>query len=158
MWYCNGLCEASPLKVDLDAGVEAQSCFMCAWDNIVAVGRCPVSSCKVVDGVGLNEQCCLSVNGVNGHGVNEVCTFGLLPDGNDDNFSKVKVGGCTNKFGNGTKRWREVLHNTSDIGVGANLKLFVVQDRPSCFGDGLSNEKVGSNFNESGEFVYVCGS
>ena len=32
-----------------------------------------------------------------------------------------------------------------------------MQDRPSCFGDGLSNEKVGSNFNESGEFVYVCG-
>ena len=72
VWYCNGLCEASPLKVDLDAGVEAQSCFMCAWDNIVAVGRCPVSSCKVVDGVGFCKQYCLSVNGVNGHGSNEM--------------------------------------------------------------------------------------
>ena len=98
------------------------------------------------------------MNGVNGHGSTEVCTFGLLPNGNDDKFSKVKVGGCTNKLRNGIKRWREVLHNTSDIGVGDNLKLFVVQDRPSCFGDRLSNEKVRSNFNEGGEFVYVCGS
>ena len=158
VWYCNGLYEASPLKVDLDAGAEKQPNFMRAWDNIITVGRCPGSSCKVIDGVGLDEQCCLSVNGVNGHGSNEVCTFGLLPNGNDDKFSKVKVGGCTNKFGNGTKRWGEVLHNTSDIGVGDDLKLFVVKGRPSCFRDRLGNEKVGSNFNESGEFVYMCGS
>ena len=86
------------------------------------------------------------------------CTFDLLPDGNDDKFSKVKVGRRTNKFGNGTKRWGEVLHDTSDIGVGDDLKLFVVQDRPSSLRDRLGNEKVGSNFNESGEFVYMCGS
>ena len=65
--------------------------------------------------------------------------------------------GCTNEFGNGTKRWREVLHNTSDIGVGDDLELFVVKDGPNCFRERLGNEKVGSNFTESGEFVFMCG-
>ena len=55
VWYCDVLYEASPLKVDLDAGVEKQPGFMRAWDNIVTAGRCPGSPCKVVDGVGLNK-------------------------------------------------------------------------------------------------------
>ena len=68
---------------------------MRAWDNIVAVGRCPGSSCKVVDGVGFNKQYCLSVNGVNGHGSNEVCAIWLFPNRNDDELSEVEVWGCT---------------------------------------------------------------
>ena len=38
------------------------------------------------------------------------------------------------------------------------LSNFVVRDGAGCVGDGLSYEKVGSNFNEGGEFVYMCGS
>ena len=55
MGYCDGLCEASPLKVDLDAGVEAEPCFVCARDNVIVVVRCSRPSCKVVDWVRFNE-------------------------------------------------------------------------------------------------------
>ena len=98
------------------------------------------------------------MNGVYGHCLDEVCALRLLPDRDDDKFSKVKVGRRANKFGDGTERWGEVLHDTSDIGVSDDVKLLVVKDGPNCFRDRLGNEKVGSDFTESGAFVYMCGS
>ena len=144
---CDGLCEASPLKVDLDAGVEAEPCFVCARDNVIVVVRCSGLSCKVVDWVRFNKKYGLPVNGVYGHCLDEVCAVKLLPDRDDDKFSKVKVGRRANKFGDGSKRWREVFHDSSDVGVSDDFKLFVVRDGTNCFRKGLSDEKVGSNLN-----------
>ena len=87
------------------------------------------------------------MNGVYGHCLDEVCALRLLPDRDDDKFSKVKVGRRANKFGDGTERWGKVLHNASDIGVGDDFKLFVVRDGSDCFRKGLSDEQVRSNLN-----------
>ena len=87
-----------------------------------------------------------------------MCSFGVEPDRDDDEFGEVEVWRCANKF-RGRPEWRrEVFHDARDIGVGDDLELFVVRDGAGCVGDGLSYEKVGSNFNEGGEFVYMCGS
>ena len=59
--------------------------------------------------------------------------------------------------------WASVVANDDDaddyydVGVGDDLKLFVVRYGAGSVGYGLSYEKVGSNFNEGCEFVYVCG-
>ena len=87
------------------------------------------------------------MEGVNGHGLDEVRAIRLLPDRDDNKFSKVKVGGCANEFGDGPQRWRKVFHDASDGGMSESLELFVVRDGADCFRGGLSDEKVGSNFN-----------
>ena len=62
---------------------------------------------------------------VDGHRLNVGCTFSVEPDWNDDEFGKVKVRRCADKFGCGPERRREVFHDASDVGMGDDLKLFV---------------------------------
>ena len=120
---------------------------MCAGDNVVVVVRCSGHSSEVVDWVRFNKKYGLPVDGIYGHCLNEVCAIRLLPDRYNDKFSKVKVGRCADKFGDGSQRWREVLHDSSDVGVSDDLKFLVVRDGTNCFKKGLSDEKVGSNLN-----------
>ena len=131
----------------MDAGVEAQPRFVCARDNVVVVVRCSRLSSEVVDWVRFNKKYGLPVNGVCGHCLDEVCAVKLLPDRDDDKFSKVKVGRRANKFGDGSQRWREVFHDSCDVGVSDDFKLIVLRNGSNCFRKGLSDEKVGSNLN-----------
>ena len=116
-------------------------------DNVVVVVRCSGLSSEVVDWVRFNKKYGLPVAGVYGHCLNEVCAIRLLPDRDDDKFSKVKVGRRAKKFGDGSQRRREVFHDSSDVGVSDDFKLLVVRDGTTCFRKGLSDEKVGSNLN-----------
>ena len=144
--------------MDLCTSAVRCLCFVGAWDNVVVLGGEPWSPSEMVYGVGLDEACCLFVCGVDSHGSNEVCSFGVEPDRNDDEFGEIEVWRCADKFRGGPEWRREVFHDARDIGVGDDLVFFVVRDGAGCVGDGLSYEKVGSNFNEGGEFVYMCGS
>ena len=67
------------------------------------------------------------VCGVDGHRLNVVRPFSVEPDWNNDEFGKVKVRRCADKFGCGPERRWEVFHDACDVGVGNDLKLFVEQ-------------------------------
>ena len=54
-----------------------------------------------------------------------MCSFGVEPDGNDDEFGKFKVWRCADEFGCGPERRREVLHDARDVSVGDNFELLV---------------------------------
>ena len=62
---------------------------------------------------------------VDGHRLYDMCSFGVEPNGNDDEFGKIKVWRCANEFGYGPERRREILHDASDVSVGDNFELFV---------------------------------
>ena len=78
--------------------------------------------------------------GVDNHGLNKVRSFGVEPDGNDDEFGKIKVWRCANKFGYGPERRREILHDASNVSVGDNFELFVERYGASGVRCGLINE------------------
>ena len=84
---------------------------------------------------------------VNGDVLDVFDAIKVVPNRDDDKFSKVKVGRRANKFGDGSQRWREVFHDSSDVGVSDDFKLFVVRDGSNCFRKGLSDEQVRSNLN-----------
>ena len=100
----------------------------------------------------------MSVDSVNGHGLNEVRAIWLFPNRDDNEFSKIKIWRCADKFRDKPEGWGIVFPDAGDGGVSDEFELFVVGDGTNCFWWSLDNEKVGSNFNESGEFVYMCGS
>ena len=82
---------------------------------------------EMVNGVGLDEACCLFVCGVDSHGLIKVRSFGVEPDGDDDEFGEFKVWRCADEFRCGPEWRREVFHDARDVGVGDDLKLFVVR-------------------------------
>ena len=112
--------------MDLCTSTVRCLCFVGAWDNVVVLGGKPGSSSEMVYGVGFDEACCLFVCGVDSHGSNEVCSFGVEPDRNDDEFSEIKVWRCADKFRSGSEWRREVFHDARDVGVSDDLKLLVV--------------------------------
>ena len=93
-----------------------------------------------------------------GHVLDEGRALRLLPDRDDNKFSEVKVRRCANEFWDGSQRRGKVLHDASDRGMSEGLKFLVVKDGTDGFRRGLSDEKMGPNFNESGKLVYVRGS
>ena len=100
----------------------------------------------------------MSVDCVNGHGLNEVRAIWLFPNRDDDEFSKIKIWRCADKFRDESERWGIVFHDAGDGGVSDDFKLFVMSNRTNEFRGCLEYEEVGANFDESGGFVYVCGS
>ena len=119
----------------------------CLGDNIVTAVRCSGLACEAVDGMRINQKSCLPVEKVIGHVLDERRALSLLPDGNDNKFSEVKVRRCANEFWDGSQRRGKVLHDASDGGMSESLELFVVRYGADCFRIVLSDEKVGSNFN-----------
>ena len=93
-----------------------------------------------------------------GHVLDEGRALGLLPNRDDNKFSEVKVRRCANEFWGGSQRRGKVLHDASDRGMSEGLKFLVVEDGTDGFRRGLSDEKMGPDFNESGKLVYVRGS
>ena len=77
---------------------------------------------------------------VDGHRLNEVCSFGVEPDGNDDEFGKFEVWRCADEFRCGPERRREVLHDARDVSVGDNFELFVERYGASGVRYGLIHE------------------
>ena len=64
----------------------------------------------------------------------------MRPDRNDDEFGKVKVRRCADKFGCGPERRRKVLHDACDVGVGDDFELFVKRYGAGGVRCGLINE------------------
>ena len=92
------------------------------------------------------------------HGLNEVSAIWLFPNRDDDEFSKLKIWRCADKFRDKFERWGIVLHDEGDGDVSDNFKLFVVSNGTNEFRGCLEYEEVGANLDESRESMYVCGS
>ena len=82
----------------------------------------------MVNRVIVDQENCLPVEGVDGHVSDIVSTIGMWPDRDDDKFSEVEVGRCTDEFWDRPQRWGEVFHDASDRGIGKSFKFLAVRN------------------------------
>ena len=113
---------------------------------------------QAVNGKNVDEVFDLLVEVVNGDVLDVFDAIAVVPNRNDDKFSKVEKGGGADEFRYGSKRWWEVAHDTRNSGVGKGLDFLEMRDGANSLRGGFSDCEVRADFGQCGEFMYMRGS
>ena len=80
----------------MDKFAGGHAILVYTWDDVVI--RSSGLTDKAVNWVAIDQENCLSVEGINGRAADVVRAVSMWPHRNDNEFCEVEVGGCADEF------------------------------------------------------------